>query len=430
MCAVRILVDHSGYDLLNIGDVAMLQSCVARLRRHWPDAAISVITHAPERLAGYCPGTTAIGKTLADQPLFRRLPRKPRLLTEQAWKITAPYLSGWAGAGRRPARQPRTAVQAVRAADLVVASGGGYITDTWWWHGAGVLSLLSLAQRMGRPTAMFGQGIGPIRMPALRAQASSVLPELGVLGLREGTMGPDLVLALGADPAAVTVTGDDALELAGTGAKADGDALGVNMRVAGYAGVSPAVAASVGGIVLEAAGDLRAPIMALPVSRYAGDADLGAIRHMTGARRYRADVSLTDLQTPGSLVAAAGRCRAIVTGSYHAAVFGLAQGVPSVCLTGSAYYDAKFAGLAGLFPTACSIVSLAQPDFAPRLRAAIEQAWDLPAAGRSAAAGTAGQLRDAGRLAYRRFADRVAGRPLGTAEDRSMTAPGGGAVIA
>jgi len=31
----RILVDQSGYDLLNIGDVAMLQACVRRLTRIW-----------------------------------------------------------------------------------------------------------------------------------------------------------------------------------------------------------------------------------------------------------------------------------------------------------------------------------------------------------------------------------------------------------
>lgn len=49
--AVRILVDQSSYDLLNIGDVAMLQSCIARLWSQWPDAEIMVIAHEPVRLA-------------------------------------------------------------------------------------------------------------------------------------------------------------------------------------------------------------------------------------------------------------------------------------------------------------------------------------------------------------------------------------------
>ncbi len=85
---MRILVDQSGYDLLNIGDVAMLRSCVIRLRRLWPGAEIMVISHAPERLARYCPGTMAIGRTCADLPVVRLLPLGPRLVLEQAWKST------------------------------------------------------------------------------------------------------------------------------------------------------------------------------------------------------------------------------------------------------------------------------------------------------------------------------------------------------
>src|SRR5215469_550203 len=42
---LRILVDQSGYDLLNLGDIAMLQSCVVRLRQLWPNAEITVICH-------------------------------------------------------------------------------------------------------------------------------------------------------------------------------------------------------------------------------------------------------------------------------------------------------------------------------------------------------------------------------------------------
>ena len=71
----------------------MLQSCVIRLRRMWPDADIMVTCHAPERLASYCPGTTAIGQTLAGLPFLRMLPRRPRLAAEQVWKMAAPYVA-------------------------------------------------------------------------------------------------------------------------------------------------------------------------------------------------------------------------------------------------------------------------------------------------------------------------------------------------
>jgi polysaccharide pyruvyl transferase WcaK-like protein len=400
---VRILVDQSGYDLLNIGDVAMLQSCITRLRRQWPDAEIMVIAHAPMRLASYCPGTIAVSRTVADLPLVRILPQRPRLASEQAWKMAAPYLSSRVGG--RPSRttRPRTAVRAVQAADLVVASGGGYVTDTWWWHAAGVLSMLSLAQRLGKPTAMFGQGIGPIGRPTLRVQAGAVLPKLKVIGLREDRIGRDLMLSLGMRPDAIRVTGDDALELISGTRAAEGNALGFNVRVSGYAGVEPSAAAAVGDVVLDIAATLHAPIVGLPVSRYASDADIDALRALLHLAHNRREMDLKDIASPEDLVSAAANCRVIVTGSYHAAVFGLAQGVPAVCLTKSCYYDAKFAGLRALFPGACFVVPLDAPDWATRLRTTIPQAWHLPYPARAAAKNAAVRLRDTGQEVYAQF---------------------------
>jgi colanic acid/amylovoran biosynthesis protein len=420
----RILIDQSGYDLLNIGDVAMLQSCVIRLRRMWPGADIMVICHAPERLARYCPGTTAIGQTLAGLPFLRMLPRRPRLAAEQVWKMAAPYLACRFRSRAVRLARPRTAIQAVRAADLVVASGGGYLTDTWWWHGAGVLSLLRLAQRLGKPTAMFGQGVGPVSergrgggSRVLCRQARAVLPPLAVLGLREDRIGKDLAISLGIPAGAVAVTGDDALELIPEGGAADGSAhggsaqrggaLGVSMRVSPYAGVDRTAAETVGDLVVRAAEAFRAPIVTLPVSRYPVDGDLDALRALLHPERSGADIVLHDLATPDALITVAADCRVIVTGSYHAAVFGLAWGVPAVCLTRSAYYDAKFAGLKALFPGACLVVSLDQPDLAGRLGQAIGQAWHLPAQARNDARKAAAGQRQAGRQAYARFRDVV-----------------------
>ena len=389
---LRILVDQSGYDLLNLGDVAMLQACVTRLRGRWPDAEIMVVCHAPERLAAYCPGTLAVGARRAE-PAFGR---RPRLAAGQAWRIAAPYLCGRFGTGHGRPGPPRTVIQAVRAADLVVASGGGYLTDTWWWHAAGVLSVLSLAQRLGKPTAMLGQGIGPIGLPGLRAQARGVLPGLTVLGLREDQVGQALALALGARPDVVAVTGDDALEMVPAVTGTGGHALGFSLRVSGYSGVDLAAAQAVGALVARSARAFGVPVVALPVSRYPVDGDLDALRIVPG-------IAAHDLAAPEELIAAAGECNCIVTGSYHAAVFGLAQGVPAVCLSRSTYYDAKFAGLRGLFPGACFVVSLDAPDLADRLRHAIDQAWHLPGAERLAAKNAAARQREAGRQACARI---------------------------
>jgi colanic acid/amylovoran biosynthesis protein len=413
--AVRILVDQSDYELMNVGDIAILQSCVIRLRQQWPDAEIMVVGHALDRIVTSCPGTVAIARA-SDKSFSRLIPRKYLAV----WESTLPYFAGRLGRRRPGQWPPRTAVQAVRVADLVVAAGGGYVTDAFRWHATGVLRLLSLAQRQGKPTAMFGMGIGPINERPLRTQARAVLPKLAALSLREDRMGPDLALSLGTPPGAMTVSGDEALELTPGTSAPEGHALGVNMRVSGYAGVDPAAAAAIGDLLLESAAALQAPIVALPVSRGAAGDDLGSIRALLRPERSRADITLNDFTTPEALITAAAGCRAIVTGSYHAAVFGLAQGVPTICLTKSSYYDAKFAGLRALFPSACSVVSLDQPDCAAQLRTAIDEAWHLPAPARAAAREATTRQRNAGREAYARFRDAVEKSPvMVTADSRA-----------
>ncbi|HZD64834.1 MAG TPA: polysaccharide pyruvyl transferase family protein, partial [Acidimicrobiales bacterium] len=208
---MRILVDHSGYDLLNVGDAAMLQACLARLADRWPDAEAQVVCRSSGRLEELWPPAIPLGPSIADRAPLAGRSQRTRLGLEQVFKMAAPLVSpGWNR--RRSGRAGGTILAAVRDADVVVAGGGGYLTDPWWWHGSGVLSVLGLAQRLGRPTAMFGQGIGPLRHPLVRRQARRVLPRLEVLGLREPVLGPAVLGSLGTGPIPATVTGDDALE--------------------------------------------------------------------------------------------------------------------------------------------------------------------------------------------------------------------------
>jgi polysaccharide pyruvyl transferase WcaK-like protein len=401
---MRILVDHDGYDLLNLGGVAMLQGCVARLRQQWPDAEIKVIAHAPARLEQYCPGAAPIGRTFADSPYVRVLPRKVRLGSEQIWRIAGPPLCSRVGRDDRSDSSPRTAIEAVRWADVVVAAGGGYQTDTWWWHAAGVLSLLDLAQRLGKPTAMFGQGIGPLRGRAVRAMASRVLPRLSAIGLREEVTSLGLALSCGARREVIWVTGDEAIEVIPDTAPADARALGFNIRAADYSGIGRQTAVTIGKYVVAAAHEVGAPILGLPVSRYATTPDRAAIGKCLEQQDHAGiDVALPDLSSPAELTSASASCRAVATVSYHAAVCALAQGVPAVCVSKSRYYDAKFAGLNALFPEACKVVSLTDQDAARSFRRAFLQAWELPAGARAAARQATACQRASARSAYRAF---------------------------
>jgi polysaccharide pyruvyl transferase WcaK-like protein len=394
---MRVLIDQSDYKLLNMGDVAMLQSCILRLSQQWPDAEMMIIARSAKDLAVYCPAALPVWRN-SGQPLTRLLPAR----YQPIWQNLVPYLSGHIRLRQVQYSDPRTALQAVRASDVVVASGGGYFTDIWRWHATGVLGVLAMAQRLGKPTAMFGQGIGPIRQRMLQIQARAVLPRLALLGLREGCASPDLARSLGARPHAITVTGDDALEFVENSGTIVGQALGINMRVSSYAGIDAAQATNIGDMVAQVAMSLNAPLVGLPVSRHEIDTDVGAIHHLI-SRYPHENVIMPDINTPRDLITCIADCRTVITGSYHAALFGLAQGVPAVCLTKSSYYDGKFAGLKALFPESCSIVSIGLPNFADRLRNAIHQAWNLPDEMRMAARDAAMRQRDAGRAAYATF---------------------------
>lgn len=405
---VRILVDHSGYALLNVGDIAMLQVCVRRLEQLWPQASIGVIGESPDRLARYCPQASQVEPSIAGRKGARILPRRGQLAAEQAWKTGAPLIAGRAmtraATPDLPWPRGKRLLDAIRQADIVVSSGGGFINDVWWWHGAGVLSVLAMAQRLGKPTAMFGQGIGPLTHPLLQRHVRSTMPRLSVVGLREGVMSPALLRTHGVAGARLTVTGDDALELATPEARPrTGNAVGINVRVAGYTGVDAMMAQQVVAVVREAARRWKAPIIALPVSRYEADSDLHAMKgHLATGGTDGPDNDVHDIESPLQLAAAAQRCRMVITGSYHAAVFALASGVPAVCLCRSLYYKAKFEGLARLFPGACRVLS-GEHCLGGELALAVDWAWQQGEGNRDSthAAALAQVLRS--RLAYQGF---------------------------
>jgi hypothetical protein len=65
---MRILIDSGSYHALNVGDVAMLQTGVERLRELWPSASIAAVTSV--RVAGYA-GANG-GDVDAIRPAVRR----------------------------------------------------------------------------------------------------------------------------------------------------------------------------------------------------------------------------------------------------------------------------------------------------------------------------------------------------------------------
>lgn len=427
---MRLLVDPSSFDCRNMGDVAMLQVAVSRLRALWPDAVIDVITSDPAALRTHVPDANPVphdGRVLWFTEryllggLHDRMPhavsrqlvhwkralrrRRPALVSRAVrWKLRARGV---------PSDAPARFLDAVDRADAVIVSGAATFADGARKHALLVLNTLELAADRGKPTALLGQGIGPLTLDDVRLRAASVLPAARMIAVREAREGGALLAAFGVPADRITFTGDDAVEMAyDARPRALGDAVGVNVRVAEHSGLDAAFAAALGEVLQRFARARGVLLVALPIAFHKFAQDPAAIRAMIAGVDGAADggESLTE---PRAVIREAGRCRIVVTGAYHAAVFALAQGIPVVCLARSPYYVFKFNGLAEQFGDACSVVRLDQGAALDDVAAAMDRLWDTAPARRDAILSVAAAQRTAGRAAYTRLPELLAPRAAG-----------------
>ncbi|HEY9641609.1 MAG TPA: polysaccharide pyruvyl transferase family protein, partial [Coleofasciculaceae cyanobacterium] len=248
---MKILIDHGGYELRNMGDLAMLQVAITRLRSLWPNASIKVFTTEPEKFLRCCPGTEPLSPSGREiwlwplfHPMYKLLPHQGarQQYANLEWKVKEHFPRAVSSFLRfklkfKEGKQANLLddfsefIEIVQNSDLVVATGGGYITDVFESHACSVLETLSLATKLGKPTAMFGQGLGPAQSPKLIAKAKKVLPSVNLISLRESRAGVPLLNSLGVHQNHFTTTGDDAIELVYKNRSENlGNGIGVNLR--------------------------------------------------------------------------------------------------------------------------------------------------------------------------------------------------------
>lgn len=410
----RLVVDPGSHDMLNLGDIAMLQVCVERVRELLPDASVGVVTSAPERLARHVPGVEAIPAAGKYEWLDRRwqggaygalVPRirRPARVALHAERIAREPLS----------EEVHAFLAWLLAADAVVVSGRGGLADVFRDDGLRMLSLLRLGAGLGVRTALMGQGVGPVEDGELRARMAEVLPRMDLIAVRERMLAPRLLQSLGVPADRAPVTGDDALEPAYRLRREEpaGSGIGVSLRVAGYAAVSAGTASAAAELLADAAARHDSALTAVPVSMYAHESDTGTLERLL-------DVNGEPVEDPTAAIERAGSCRVVVAGSYHAAVFALAQGVPAVGLAASPYYRAKFDGLADLFGDGCTVIDPNAPEFCERGAAAIDDLWERAEELRPALLEAADRQIEDSRAAYGRLAEL-----LGAARDPACPEP-------
>jgi colanic acid/amylovoran biosynthesis protein len=426
----RVLVDPGSHALLNLGDIAMLQVCVERLRRLVPGVHVQVLTADPERLARHCPGVEAVpadGAYAWFDSRWNGGPYSP-LLTASARErlLRASRLAARGGArGARSAaraellaREPvsdstRAFLTALLEADAVVVSGRGGTADAFRDDGVRALEALRLGGDLGALTAMLSQGLGPVEDPELLARAVEVLPRLDLIAVRDRLTSLAVLERAGVSADRIAVTGDDALALASAGEVVPlGNRIGVGLRRADYAELGPEATAAVGGALRAAAERHSTDLHAIPISLYPYEADSDALAAVAAIEAGR-------VETPADAIERARACRIVVTGSYHAAVFALAQGIPAVGLASSAYYASKFEGLAGMFPGGCTTIDLSGGGLEERIGAAIDAAWSSAEASRPTLIEATARQVAAAEAAYVRLAAAIVGTAPGGSQNAS-----------
>jgi len=425
---MKIFVETGSYDFGNVGDVAMLQVTVSRLQTLWPDAVIEVLTNVPDKLTELFPNTFPVSPNGRQQwfsPLVSpedKYPKDPKksfdkkhifwLEIEDKLCYYFPFLTNFLvkiklRKNQQEIREINTFIEAISTSDLVVASGGGYITDLWgeWSHE--VLNTLAFASKLGKPTAILGHGLGPIENPRFYRKAKFVLPSLSLISIREKKASLPLLDSMGVLSHRIVTTGDDAIELAYNARNPKlGNGMGINLRVANYSSINQEFLGIVRSTLQDIAKKKDSPLVSIPILRYHIDpnteSDITTIQQILAGFDNVFDQG-NDLDTPLKVIEQVGHCRIVITGSYHAGVFALAQGIPVVSLAKSQYYIDKFQGLADQFGVGCDVILLGDQEFAQKLASSIHQLWESAEILRPQLLEAARQQIELGQTAYQRL---------------------------
>jgi polysaccharide pyruvyl transferase WcaK-like protein len=404
-----------------MGDVAMLQVAVRRVAAAIPEASLQVFTEDPVALSRHCPEVRPISHWAREMWLeeWRLWGRLHRIIPRALWgdieegqrrcrrrwpQVYHRALSFRLALSLTGRRLLDDFLSALSHADLLVFCGQGTLADEARRQAMNLLGTAELALARGIPVVMFGQGVGPLTDRELRCRATAVLPASRLIALREARRGIPLLESIGVLGDRIVTTGDDAVELA-YAQRPDrlGHAIGIHVRKAPLAITDERLIEQMRPVLAEFLTTHGAPLVPLPISHnIAGSYDPGAIRQLVQGLDGFSDGG-EELDTPMKVIKAAGQCRIVVTGAYHAAVFALAQGVSVVCLGRTRYYLDKFEGLRDQFGPACWVVGLEDPEMPAQLRAAIRDAWAGAGMMRESLLNVAARQVQASRAAYDRL---------------------------
>jgi polysaccharide pyruvyl transferase WcaK-like protein len=318
-----VIADVGGPGHFHVGDEAMLECNLDRLRRLAPGLQFMVASNDPTD-------------------------------TERRYGVRSVRIA--AADGAAPSRVPDEMAAALAASVGLVVSGGGNLCSTWPQKLTSRVALGGLAHELGLPVVVLGQTLGPALSPDESARLGPMLCRAAYVGVRE-LPSARLAEALGVCPERIHYQLDDAYGLAPSlpererlaPLRLDDDprplilvtvdpsfgATPADGRLRGVAGQLDALAKAMGGRLLFA-----------PHCGGPGAADAIADR-AAGARLAQlltTPLPLLDVWTPREVRWLCGRAALIVSTRYHPLVFGCAAGVPTLGIYADEYTRVKLQG--------------------------------------------------------------------------------------
>lgn len=331
----RVLVIAPG-GVANLGDDAITERGLERVRAAvGPDVALDLVTDGAHLTSGVR-GVRWLG------PLIDALPGLGYDdLGRLDEHLAAAAETALVGEGRWRPLAPET----YRAA---VFLGGGSLAEDFAPGLIAPRALLGAALRTRRvPWLLSGQGVGPLRDGGPRALTARLLAGAVAVSCRDATSAEVARSLPGVDPTRVSVTGDDALGLRPRGTPPAGarPSLVVTVRRAAYVGTDdPARAWALRADAVAAARGWDVTGVAL--NHQDPEPELATLATLRATLPLAARWRLVDCGgDPGRLAAECAGAAAVATQSFHAALFGLAAGRPTVLGADSPYYELKALGL-------------------------------------------------------------------------------------
>jgi colanic acid/amylovoran biosynthesis protein len=364
-----------------MGDIAMLKSAVEYLRELWPDAYIKVITSKSKKLISIIPGVIPVpvfGKELFFSPIIGRMGNITSRI-ENVLRLHNPMLYQNLLMFKRKLLNRENEdlkffCETLFTADTVIASGGCYLNDKNKEHAKRVLGLLNISRLLGKPVAMFGQSIGPIKDKILSDFARNILPKIDLITLRTKYNYNFLQKRFNLNKDKAIVTGDNAIKIAlKAKARRNGNSIGFNLRLSDRSCISPDVIKILSETVSRSAEDFNTSIIPVPISFYEKFNDL---ENTVRAAKLNFNFKEHELHSPEQIIELVDKCKILVTSSYHAGVFALSRGIPVVAISQTDYYDEKFLGLSEMFPVGCVVLRGDDLNSSKKIYFAIKKSWN------------------------------------------------------